>query len=320
MARAPTVTIGMPVYNGERHIAQAIESIRAQTHSDFRLIILDNASTDRTGEIARDHAARDSRVIYRRNAHNIGAGPNFNRVFILADSPYFKWAAHDDELHPSYLEECVRRLDSDPSAVLAHSLVEEIDDAGCVLRVYAPVADQLAAPDPLTRFRSRVLERGWCTEIFGLVRASKLQGTALIASFAGADLSLIAELTLRGRIVIVPEPLFRNRVHPNRYTTAIFENVADGARSRQIMSWYNTSKQPSRWHLHWWLFLFGLFAMIDRNLPVGRQRLPYYGVVLRWILKRENRLDLAKDLLFALSPALQGRLLRVIKGNHRALG
>ena len=100
-------------------------------------------------------------------------------------------------------------MDRDPSAVLAHSLVEEIDDAGRVLRVYAPVADQLAAADPLTRFRTRVLQRGWCTEVFGLMRASKLRGSALIASFAGADLLLIAELTLRGRFVIVPEPLFR---------------------------------------------------------------------------------------------------------------
>lgn len=300
----------MPVYNGERHLAQAIDSIRAQTYRDFRLIILDNASTDRTGEIALNHAAHDPRIIYRRNERNIGAGPNFNKVFGLTDSPYFKWAAHDDELRPGYLEACVRALDSDRAAVLAHSQVEEIDEKGRVLRIYEPVCDQLAAADPLTRFRSRVLERGWCTEVFGLIRTSSLRGSALIASFAGADLALIAELALRGRFIIVPEPLFRNRVHPSRYTNAIFENVEDGARARAIMSWYDTSKPGGRWRLHWWLFLLALFPMINRNLGSWRERLPYYGVALRWPLKRENRRDLAKDLLFALSPRLHGQLLR----------
>ncbi len=304
------VTIGMPVYNGEPYLERAIRSIRAQTYTDFRLLILDNASTDGTAEIAARHSDRDPRIVYRRNERNFGAGPNFNKVFGLSDSAYFKWAAHDDEVHPRYLEACLRALDGDPSAVLAHSLVEEIDDDGKVLRVYGPVSDQLAAADRLTRFRSRVLERGSCTEIFAVMRADQLRGTALIASYAGADLSLIVELTLRGRFIIVPEPLFRNRQHPNRYTKAIFENVAVATRPREIVSWYDTSKQGGRWHLHWWRFLFALFAMINRNLGLWSDRRPYYRVTLQWMVKRENRRDLAKDLLFALSPRLHRWLLR----------
>ena len=304
------LTIGMPVYNGAPYLERALRSIRAQTYTDFRLLILDNASTDRTAEIAARHTDRDPRIVYQRNERNLGAGPNFNKVFRLSDSAYFKWAAHDDELHPRYLEACVRALDGDPSAVLAHSLVEEIDDDGKVLRVYGPVSDQLAAADRLTRFRSRVLERGWCTEIFAVMRADQLRGTALIASYAGADLSLIAELTLRGHFIIVPQPLFRNRLHPNRYTTAIYENVAVATRPREIVSWYDTSRRGGRWHLHWWRFLFALFAMINRNLGPRSDRFPYYRVALQWMIKRENRRDLAKDLLFALSPGLHRWLLR----------
>jgi glycosyltransferase involved in cell wall biosynthesis len=300
----------MPVYNGERHLERAICSIRAQTYPDFRFLILDNASTDRTAEIAARHAGQDPRIVYRRNPRNLGAGPNFNKVFALSDTEYFKWAAHDDELHPRYLEACVRALDGEPSAVLAHSLVEEIDDAGGVLRVYEPVSDEIASPDRLTRFRSRILVRGWCTEIFALMRADQLRGTALIANYAGADLSLIAELSLRGRFIIVPEPLFRNRRHPNRYTDAIFENIAVASRPREIVNWYDTSKQGGRWHLHWWKFLFALFAMINRNLGPWSDRLPHYRVALQWMGRRENRRDLAKDLLFALSPAVHRWLLR----------
>jgi glycosyltransferase involved in cell wall biosynthesis len=304
------VTIGMPVYNGERYLERAICSIRAQTYSDFRLLILDNASTDRTAEIAARHAGQDRRIVFLRNQHNLGAGPNFNKAFALADSEYFKWAAHDDELHPRYLEACVRALDGEPSAVLSHTLVEEIDDAGAVLRVYVPLSDQVAAADRLTRFRSRVLMRSWCTEIFALMRLDQLRGTALIASYAGADLSLIAELSLRGRFIIVPEPLFRNRLHANRYTEAIFENVAVVTRAQDIVNWYDTSKQGGRWHLHWWKFLFALFAMINRHLRSWSDRLPYYCVALRWTIQRENRRDLAKDVLFALNPRVHQWLLR----------
>jgi glycosyltransferase involved in cell wall biosynthesis len=304
------VTIGMPVYNGERYLERAIVSILAQTYTDFRLLILDNASTDRTAEIAARHAANDPRIVYRRNQRNLGAGPNFNKVFALSDSQYFKWAAHDDELHPRYLEACVRSLESEPAAVLAHSLVEEIDEGGKVLRVYSPVSDQVAAGDRLTRFRSRVLVRGWCTEIFALMRADRLRGTALIASYAGADLSLIAELTLRGRFIIVPEPLFRNRLHQDRYTETIFENLALATRPRQIVNWYDTSNRGGRWHFHWWKFLFSLFAMINRNLGPWSERVQYYRVALQWMIKRDNRRDLAKDLLFALSPGVHQWLLR----------
>jgi glycosyltransferase involved in cell wall biosynthesis len=307
------VTIGMPVYNGERYLERAICSIRAQTYSDFRLLILDNASTDRTAEIGARHAGDDPRIAFRRNQYNLGAGPNFNKAFALADSEYFKWAAHDDELHPRYLEACVRALDDDPAAVLAHTLVEEIDDAGGILRVYMPVSDQVAAADRLARFRSRVLMRSWCTEIFGVMRSDQLRGTALIASYAGADLSLIAELTLRGRFIIVPEPLFRNRLHPNRYTNAIFENVAVVTRPQDIVNWYDTSKQGGRWHLHWWKFLFALFAMINRHLEPWSDRVPYYCVALQWMIKRENRRDLAKDVLFALNPKVHQWLLRTTR-------
>ena len=248
--------------------------------------------------------------MHRRNPRNLGAGPNFNKAFALSDTEYFKWAAHDDELHPRYLEACVRALDDDPSVVLAHSLVEEIDDAGGVLRVYEPLSDEIASPDRLTRFRSRVLVRGWCTEIFAVMRADQLRGTALIANYAGADLSLIAELSLRGRFIIVPEPLFRNRRHPGRYTDAIFENIAVASRPRKIVNWYDTSKQGGRWHLHWWRFLLALFVMINRNLEPWSDRLPHYCVALQWMIRRENRRDLAKDLLFALSPPVHRWLLR----------
>src|SRR6185312_3479939 len=125
---APRLLIGLPVYNGERLLPQAIECLLAQSFGDFEIVIGDNASTDRTQEICQDYVRRDPRIRYVRHEHNLGAVANFNRVFELSAAPLFKWAAHDDLHQKTYLESCVRLLDEDPDIVLAHSNTVLIDE------------------------------------------------------------------------------------------------------------------------------------------------------------------------------------------------
>ncbi len=315
------VTIGMPVYNGGRHIEQAISSILQQTYRDFRLIVLDNASTDATEEIVRGLARLDPRIVYRRNSVNIGAQPNYNRVFELADSPYFKWAAHDDELYPTFLERCVDALDTDASAVLAMAAVEEIDDRGLPIRVCEPVPAEAASNDRLERFRGRVLCRGSCAEIFGLVRAETLRRTMLMQGSAAADLALLTELALHGRCALVREPLFRNRIHPRRYTAAVFESNVDGAGRRNVLAWQDRTKLPRWWHdLHWWIFFLGYFPMIRRAVQPQRERWRYYLMALRWLTVRNNVKDLAKDLLYLASPRLLERAVRLSRSRQAPAG
>ena len=76
---APLVSIGVPVYNGERLLGRTLESLLAQTYTHLEIIISDNASTDSTPAIAREFADRDPRVRYVRNETNIGAIPTFSR-------------------------------------------------------------------------------------------------------------------------------------------------------------------------------------------------------------------------------------------------
>ena len=94
--KVPRVSIGLPVYNGENYMAAAIDSLLAQTFTDFELIISDNASTDATEQICRDYAHRDGRIRYYREEVNRGAAWNFTHTFELARGEYFKWHAHDD--------------------------------------------------------------------------------------------------------------------------------------------------------------------------------------------------------------------------------
>lgn len=127
---AVRLTIGLPVYNGEEFLAESLECLLGQTFGEFILIICDNASTDRTREICRDYAARDPRIRVFRNDVNIGAVGNFNLALDLASTALFKWVAHDDLYKPEYLSSCLRLLDDNPEAVLAHSATAFIDESG----------------------------------------------------------------------------------------------------------------------------------------------------------------------------------------------
>jgi glycosyltransferase involved in cell wall biosynthesis len=100
----PLVCIGMPVYNGEKTVAAAIESILAQTYKDFILLISDNASTDQTNAICQHYADLDQRIRYIRQSSNIGMEKNFIFVLEQINSEYFMWAAADDCRSPNFIE------------------------------------------------------------------------------------------------------------------------------------------------------------------------------------------------------------------------
>src|SRR5713101_1663534 len=122
------VSIGVPVYNGERYLGAALDSLLTQTYEDFELVICDNASTDRSGEIAQSYAAKDKRVRYARNQKNLGAARNYRRTFELSSGAYFRWAPADDLSGPELLARCVEILDREPSVVLVNPKTSFIDE------------------------------------------------------------------------------------------------------------------------------------------------------------------------------------------------
>ncbi|MBS3974022.1 MAG: glycosyltransferase family 2 protein [Actinobacteria bacterium] len=96
----------MPTYNGERYLRPCLESILAQSHADFELLLVDDASSDRTPALATEYAARDARVRVTRNPHNLGLVGNWNRCLELARAPWIKFAFQDDLLAP----DCLARM------------------------------------------------------------------------------------------------------------------------------------------------------------------------------------------------------------------
>lgn len=209
------LSIGVPVFNGERFLAAAIQSALDSSFTDFELIISDNGSTDGTEAIARAFAEQDARVRYVRNATNIGPIANFNQVFRASSGEYFKWLAYDDLCGPDLLARCIEVLDQDPTIVLCSGRFVEIDENG------DPIAEQPYRLD-LTSSRPHVrLGELMCTSrghpiMFGVIRARTLHETRLLANYHGSDRAMLAELTLHGRIIELPEVLWSSRDHPAR--------------------------------------------------------------------------------------------------------
>jgi len=236
----PRVSIGMPIYNGERYLRSALDSLLAQTFEAFEIIISDNASTDATPAICSAYAAKDPRIRYYRNERNIGGAPNHNRTIELAAAKYFKWAHYDDIWAPDLLAQSVGILDSYPSVVLCYSQTRIIDEHGnfgsdlahgLSLRVASPV-------DRYRAFHRRYRREQQSGHVFlGLMRMDALKQTRQHDSIYSADIVLLAELALLGEFYEIPEPLFHRRVHSEssciKFTpqaVAVFEDPTNSGR------------------------------------------------------------------------------------------
>lgn len=306
MSRAPRpkVTIGLPVYNGATYLAAALDSILGQTFRDFELVISDNASTDATADICRAYAAKDGRITYLRQDHNLGAGPNHNFCARRAETEYFRWASHDDLMEPEYLARCVAVLDANPDAVLCHSRTRIIGDKGETFAVHLAGLD---APRASDRFAAVILKPHWCVEMFGVIRTRALQRTNLMSSYFGGDKTLLAELALLGRFLHVPEPLFVNRDHAGRSLRAVPFH-----KRQEFHDTGNARRRVTHWALYtdYWRAVGRLVA--DRS-----ERLRCYGHLGRWWFRNLHLLRIPLDVVYAYVPGAAAPMYRLRELYHR---
>ncbi|HEV2442432.1 MAG TPA: glycosyltransferase family 2 protein [Steroidobacteraceae bacterium] len=291
----PLVSVGVPVFNGEAFVEDAIRSTLAQTLGNLELILCDNASTDRTAEICREYAARDSRVRYFRNPRNLGAAANYNLAFSHARGRYFKWLAHDDRMLPSFLSKTYRVLEERADAVLCNTVISYIDATGAQLGLYD---SKLAGTDsfsPSARFAWMVLRSHTCVDFFGLIRREALRGSLLHGSFHGADRALLAQLALRGRMIQLPAPLLAIREHPNRYTR-VQQRSADRA------AWHDSAHGGQASFPAWRLYREYL-RMVRREELTPTERSRCYLVLARWWACNWNAARAAVDLLAVAAPS-----------------
>lgn len=198
MTNEAPITIGMPIYNGEKDLRRVLDSVLSQTFTDFILFISDNASTDNTKNICQEYASADSRIRYVRQEENIGAGANFRFVFMAAQSKYFMWAAADDTRSTDFLE-------------LNYSFLEKNPDylgSTCPVRFRGQKYDEIAmgdaslsGSDPYRRIIDFFQTWHANGRFYSLFRREAVASWKHINnSFLGSDWTLITHLASLGKL------------------------------------------------------------------------------------------------------------------------
>ena len=216
----PLVSFGLPVRNGAPTIAQAIESVLAQTFEDWELVISDNLSSDGTSEICASFAARDERIRHIPSGRDLSIHENFRAAFHHSRGTYFRWHGDDDWLEPEYAERVVATLDRvtgirplhDGSAVLPRRAAATVNDP-------VPMLGGVDSTDAATRVRAllHLFQNGGrlgIDPVYSLVRRDVAAQTGLQGSIRDGDFVYSCEMALLGPFVHVPEVLAHRRLLP----------------------------------------------------------------------------------------------------------
>jgi glycosyltransferase involved in cell wall biosynthesis len=240
---APRVALGMTLYNKAEHLPEAIESLLAQTYGDFRLILLDDASSDGTERIAREYEQRDPRVRYFRHATRQAMIATWREVVHLAQrecpsADYFAWVSDHDRWDPRWLEEMLDQFEQHPATVLAYPITQRMTPDGIFVDKGPRLFDTAGVADRRARWR-RFCDEGVGSGdmVYGLMRMDALRDAGVFRTVLRPDRLLVAELTLHGEIRQVPKPLwFRRMFEETSIARQRQTLVPDGTASR-LFGW-----------------------------------------------------------------------------------
>ncbi len=246
------IHIGLPVYNGEAHLAEALESLLNQTHKNFELFIVDNASSDETPVICQSFAKKDSRIKYFRQKDWVCATENWNRTYEMAgrNTKIFMWASDDDLWARDYIESLLPSLIQNSKVVLSFSQADEIDMNGQKIgELY-----RRSWPDGNTAFQRvrSIINDGKYSALYGLFKTGAIDWNPLFfdTSF-GSDLWFLIQVATKGKFHMTKRPLFYRR------TGGISEKGDDPSASYDPLKTWNIGREE--WDLIYGLNL-GTFA------------------------------------------------------------
>jgi glycosyltransferase involved in cell wall biosynthesis len=223
------ISVGVPTRNRLRTLSRSVESVRRQLHVSVEIIISDNCSTDDTASYCRALAARDPRIRYIRQADNIGAIGNFNCVLKEAVGTFFMWLADDDWLNEmSYLQSCVKHLESTPDCILVGGAPRYFDGDSLVsVRPSINVID----PTPASRVLQYLRNVDDNAIFYGVARRAQLFGMSLSSELAG-DWLWVARLAFKGHINTITD------IHLNRAIGGVSEHMAPLAATYGLSSFW----------------------------------------------------------------------------------
>ena len=288
-AKLPQVSIGMPLYNEETYLPQALDSLLGQDFTDFELVISNNASEDATQDICLDYAGRDARIRYFRNEVSLGSTENFNRVFKLSSGKYFMWASGHDLWAPRFLSRCVDVLENNDLTGLCYPQSTFIDSNGKKVESVPGVYPDTRNLGLLLRAVLAICGVGSNYMIYGLIRSKALGDTRLFRKVMETEYVLLTELSMVGSFAHVAEDLFSIRLKwgneaKHEWTTRGFAAMNPGSKTRPIrfpyLGWIREELLAVKHaHVDYWrkallmacVFL-GYFSRYRIYLPRGPRR------------------------------------------------
>lgn len=211
----PLVSIAMTVFNAEPFVAKSLESLLRQSYKNIEIIISDNGSEDRSGEICQEYAKHDKRITYFRNNTNIGLTRNFVKAFNHCTADYFMFAADHDIYHPDFISTLMKELNSDQSVVLAYPRTILIDINDQPIEMMPDTIDTRGI-DLSSRLKKMLWEFSAGNMYYGLYRMSSFKKAWAPYQVIGSDWVLLTKLSIEGAIAQTDIPLFfRRKNRPN---------------------------------------------------------------------------------------------------------
>ena len=202
------LTIGLPVYNGEKTISKSIDSLLNQTFQDFVLIISDNTSTDSTQKICMDYTKIDSRIKYIRHENNLGLLKNWNYLVQNTTTKYFMWAAVDDFWKPNFIKKNIQILENDQNIVGSISKVSFFKENN----LHNPISEKTKNTDLVLTisgtYKNRIkklLKLNMATSVYAIYRTDKLEKSLVFREYGAYDLQIILNILEFGSLNVIDE-------------------------------------------------------------------------------------------------------------------
>lgn len=305
----PLVSIGMPVYNGERYIRQAIESLLAQTYSNLELVISDNASTDSTLDVCREIARRDNRVTVMDSALNRGQIRNFRKAFHATTGKYFAWAGDHDLWHPEWVESHVEVFENHPEVVLAYPHAVSISPDGEEIPNNYVSFDTfgMSKRERIDAACRRMIGAG--NRVYGMYRADVLRKTSVFPYFCGPDRLLLMELSVHGPFKQIDRKLWYRRYRegesavasgiPDEYETLIQRYRRDLFDDEDGTPWHASFPVLSQ--------VLGLILHLSFNPTDGSYRNMLWGPYMARIYFKRRKHFIRKEIQLALRRLFTGK-------------
>lgn len=258
---APAISVVMAAFNAEPFIGEAIESVLGQTFSDLELIVVDDASTDGTGEVVARFAQLDGRVRILRNETNRGTGASLNRGIAAARADLVGRLDADDICLPHRFERQLQALRQDPDLVVSGTYLQYINADGDTLGISE------AGPSSDEDF-ARLRERGEPAMVMGGTALMRRDAFDEVGGFdpefrSAEDLDLFSRMAHLGKVVAIPEPLLLYRIHRGSLVLTTF---FEGRRNHRLVQ----HRERARARGGTWLSR-GEFIAHERNLPPGKR-------------------------------------------------